>query len=74
MVFKKPHQTKDDFIAKVLEIDESVFDKDFQGTDSSIRERYEANKESCIFVCHNFEIVGYICFFPITKELRRACF
>ena len=68
--FKRSDQEKNDFIDKILRIDQAVFGAVLQGTSDSVGARYEANKESYILAYHNFEIVGYICFFPITKGLR----
>ena len=58
-----------DFIKDIVDIDLSVFDDSLQGTPESIRTRYERNKDSYILAYYNFEIIGYVCFFPITGEL-----
>jgi predicted N-acetyltransferase YhbS len=60
---------EEDFISDILAIDASVFDPAFQGTDSSLRSRYNINKESYILAFDDSKIVGYVAFFPITKDL-----
>jgi len=71
MIYKHSSDIKEDFIADVLRIDAKVFKPSDQGTENSIRERYNANKDSYIFALHNYEIVGYVCFFPITEEFSK---
>jgi GNAT superfamily N-acetyltransferase len=69
--YKRSEQQGDcGFIEKILDIDKKVFSSVVQGTFESVGGRFEANKESYILAYHNFEIVGYICFFPVTRELR----
>lgn len=58
-----------DFIKDIAAIDAAVFPRELQGEHGNIRARFEANKESYILAYHDYKIVGYICFFPITAEL-----
>ena len=69
MIYKYSEQVEDDFISDVLRLDALVFAPSDQGTDSSIRARYNANQESLVLAYNNSEIIGYICFFPVTNDL-----
>jgi GNAT superfamily N-acetyltransferase len=52
----------------IQEIDMSVFHDNGLATQESDIERYEAYKDSYIFALYDGTIVGYLCYFPITKE------
>jgi len=69
MTYVYSGQTEDDFIADILRIDASVFAPGDQGTDASLRARYDANRESYIIAKDGTERVGYLAFFPISWEL-----
>jgi GNAT superfamily N-acetyltransferase len=52
----------------VQSIDHTVFHDNGWATEESDIERYEAYKDSYIFVLDGNKIVGYMCYFPITEE------
>jgi len=71
MIYRYSSQIKDDFIADILRIDESVYDSSVLGSDNSLRCRFNANRESFILAYDESEIIGYIAFFPITSSLSQ---
>ena len=52
----------------IQKIDHAVFHKNGLATKESDIARYEAFKDSYIFAISENEIVGYVCYFPITKN------
>jgi GNAT superfamily N-acetyltransferase len=50
------------------QIDRSVFHENELATEESELDRYEAYRDSFFFALHGDKIVGYLCYFPITKE------
>jgi GNAT superfamily N-acetyltransferase len=52
----------------IQKIDHSVFHENGLASLQSDIDRYEAYKDSYIFALHESQIVGYLCYFPITKE------
>lgn len=69
MIYLPPSAIKGDFIGDILRIDASTFELSLQGTDESVRARYNANRESFVLAYDDAEIVGYVAFFPITANL-----
>ncbi|MCL2203170.1 MAG: hypothetical protein FWB88_04455 [Defluviitaleaceae bacterium] len=70
MVFKYAHEMMDyDFIPDIARLEHAAYPAKARETEEALRARYEANRESIIFAFHNFEIVGYIWFFPISRVL-----
>jgi hypothetical protein len=58
----------EDFIEKILEIDESVYPPELRGTLESVLGRYCANKDSFILLVDAAgKITGYLCCFPVTE-------
>jgi GNAT superfamily N-acetyltransferase len=52
----------------IQEIDRSVFHYNWLASQESDIERYEAYKDSYLFALYNGEIIGYLCYFPITEK------
>ena len=69
MTYKYSYHVSDDFILDVLHIDETVFEPSARGTQDSLLDRYNANRESYILAYDSDKIVGYVAFFPINSEL-----
>ncbi len=61
---------KKDFINEVLKLDALVYDADMQGSYKSVNNRFKKNKDSYLLIMDGTKIVGYICFFPISKALE----
>ncbi|GHV92603.1 hypothetical protein AGMMS50268_31060 [Spirochaetia bacterium] len=56
----------------IQKIDHAVFHENGQATIQSDIARYEAYKDSYIFALDEGKIVGYLCYFPITKEFYHS--
>ncbi|MEG1646521.1 MAG: GNAT family N-acetyltransferase [Clostridia bacterium] len=69
VVYKLSSQTDKNFIDEVVGLDSKVYKKEFQGTKDSITERFNKNEESYILAYNGNILVGYVCFFPISKSL-----
>lgn len=66
------HQNKYDEkrLLEVINIENAVYDKKYCGTFESVSKRYKKNEEMFIFaVDEENKMCGYICFFPISREL-----
>ena len=59
----------EDFIVDVNNLDHSLYPPNYVGSVESIKERFTANNEEYILAYNNDTLVGYICFYPITKAL-----
>ena len=72
MIIKRSTELKEDFIPAILKLDEKVYAADLTGSYRSVKERYDANKDSYLLAIEEAtkEIIGYLCFFPITTELK----
>lgn len=55
----------------IQKIDHAVFHENGLATKESDIARYEAYKDSYIFALAENEIVGYVCYFPITKDFYK---
>jgi GNAT superfamily N-acetyltransferase len=53
-------------------IDMSVFHENGLATRQSDIERYEAYKDSYIFALYKGNIIGYLCYFPITEKFYKS--
>ena len=67
----KSKNIKRDFIDDVLKLDALVYDQDMQGSYESVNKRFQKNKDSYLLIMDASKIVGYICFFPISKSLEK---
>jgi GNAT superfamily N-acetyltransferase len=52
----------------IQKIDHAVFDENGLASLQSDIDRYEAYKDSYILALHEGQIIGYLCYFPITEE------
>lgn len=59
--------SRDMIFDAVQRIDNAVFHEKALATKESDIARYEAYKDSYIFAVSEKEIIGYVCYFPITK-------
>ena len=67
--FKFSSNLTEDFIVDVNNLDHSLYPPNYVGSVESIKERFTANNEEYILAYNNDTLVGYICFYPITKVL-----
>jgi GNAT superfamily N-acetyltransferase len=51
----------------IQQIDKAVFHENGLASQQSDIDRYEAYKDSYIFALHGGKIIGYLCYFPITR-------
>lgn len=58
-----------EFLNEILKLDAMVYQDDLQGSYDSLKERLDANDEMYLLLYDKKEIIGYLCFFPITKKL-----
>lgn len=58
-----------DFINDVLELDSIAYSENMQGSYESVNNRYKKNEDSYLLVYDEKTLIGYICFFPISKKL-----
>jgi len=53
----------------VLEIDSLVFEEDLQGRFDEEYDRFTANRDTYFFLFDDNKMIGYLCAFPIKREL-----
>lgn len=63
-------ETSEDIIYDLMEIEKDVYPEGMRGEYDSICSRFSKNKNMFILACDNDKIVGYLCFFPISKRLH----
>lgn len=63
-----------DFLNGVLKLDAMVYQDDLQGSYDSLKERLDANDEMYLLLYEKEELIGYLCFFPITKRLSDSIY
>jgi GNAT superfamily N-acetyltransferase len=61
------HLSRETIFNAIQQIDQSVFHENGLASEQSDRDRYEAYKYSKIFALHEGKIIGYLCYFPITR-------
>jgi len=57
------------FIREIEFLDSIVYPIDFRGTYDSIKSRFDKFKDSYIIAKIDGKIVGYLCFFPVSRDL-----
>lgn len=62
------------FLNEVLKLDAMVYEDDLQGSYDSLKERLDANDEMYLLLYEQKELIGYLCFFPITKRLSDSIY
>lgn len=62
--------TNESVIYDLMRIEEDVYDKKDRGQYDHIESRFKRNKEMFILLYDNDKIIGYLCYFPISKELH----
>lgn len=63
--------SRDEIFDAIQRIDNAVFHENGLATKESDIARYEAYRDSYIFAIHEKEIVGYVCWFPITEAFHQ---
>jgi GNAT superfamily N-acetyltransferase len=66
------HLSRDVIFHTIQQIDKSVFHENGLASEQSDIDRYEAFKDSYYFVLHEGNIIGYLCYFPITEEFYKT--
>ncbi|MCQ2796639.1 MAG: GNAT family N-acetyltransferase, partial [Bacilli bacterium] len=75
IVYKRSDELPNsDFINDVLKLDSEVYPRKLQGTFGSVNGRYQKNKQSYILAYDNNQLIGYICFLNISKNLCKQLF
>ena len=62
--------TDDSIIPELMKIEADVYAPDFRGGYDSICARFHKDREMFVLACDGERIVGYLCFFPISKKLH----
>lgn len=62
--------TSNDIIYDLMNIEKDVYEEKDRGQFDSIEKRFNKNKEMFVLLYHKDEIIGYLCYFPITKKLH----
>lgn len=68
-ILKESTKVSEKFLEDILKLDATVYSPELQGDINSLKNRYNKNKDSYLLLYKNEKLIGYICFFPITKEL-----
>lgn len=72
--YSKDEGNKESFLKDVIKLDESLYSEEDLGTPERILARYQKNRDSYINIYDGKELIAYICFFPITKDLREKMY
>lgn len=62
--------TPNDIIYDLMDIEKDVYKENERGHFDSIEKRFNKNKEMFVLLYDSNRIIGYLCFFPITKSLH----
>lgn len=62
--------TSNDIIYDLMDIEKDVYKESERGHFDSIERRFNRNKEMFVLLYDDDKLIGYLCFFPITKELH----
>ncbi len=58
----------------VMKLDSLCYSQDMQGTFDAIYARYSKNKDSFVLIYDKDNLIGYICFFPISNKLMESIY
>lgn len=72
--YSKEEGNRENFLKDVIRLDESLYSEEDLGTPERILARYQKNRDSYINIYDGKELIAYICFFPITKDLREKMY
>lgn len=67
--FSNP-DTPDTIIEELMKIEQDVYLPEYRGEYQSIKNRFYKYKEMFVLVYDGEEIIGYLCFFPVSKSLH----
>lgn len=62
--------TPSDIIYDIMDIEKDVYKENERGQFDCIEKRFDKNKEMFVLLYDSNKIIGYLCFFPITKSLH----
>lgn len=69
LIIKDKANNNEDLIREVMKLDIMGYPAHMQGTFDTIYERFKQNEESFILAYDKDNLVGYLCFFPISDNL-----
>lgn len=69
-IFSSGAETNDSIIAELMKIEADVYAPDFRGKYDSICARFHKDREMFVLAYDGKRIIGYLCFFPISKKLH----
>lgn len=67
-ILKDGENINEDFLEEIMKLDEMVYQKDVQGNLTELKERFITKKQKFLLLYQKKNLIGYICFFPITKD------
>ena len=59
----------ENFLDRVFELDQAVYEEEYVGCPDNMIDRYNAFKESFVFLMDGDKLAGYICFFPVKDHM-----
>ncbi len=62
--------TNPQIIRELMRIEDAVYEEEYRGAFDSIKARFEKFPEMFILAYDGDELIGYFCWFPITKHLH----
>jgi GNAT superfamily N-acetyltransferase len=62
--------TPNEIINELMKIESDVYEPDYRGKYASIEKRFKKNKDMFILAYDDTNIIGYLCFFPISQRLH----
>lgn len=66
-VIASNRDTKEDIIYELMKIESAVYSEDMQGEYESIKARFQKYPEMFYLAYDENEVVGYLCYFPISQ-------
>lgn len=69
-IIESNSDTKCEIINDLMKIEEAVYKEDYRGEFESIRARFERFRDMFIFAYDGDKMIGYFCWFPISKNLH----
>ena len=62
--------TPDSVITDLMQIEQNVYSPEYRGEYHAIKSRFDKYKDMFILAYDKDRIIGYLCYFPITKSLH----
>ncbi len=64
------NETSEDIVYDLMKVEESAYEPEYRGEYDSILRRFRKYKEMFVLASCRGRIVGYLCFFPISRRLH----